>query len=43
MGGVLLSVLGTAKLLQVEAVQFIATVLRALPGQRPLLPTLDSG
>ena len=41
--GVLLSVLGTARLLQVEAVQFISTVLRALPGRRPLLPTLDSG
>ena len=41
--GVLLSVLGTARLLQVEAVQFISTVLRALPGRRPLLPTLESG
>ena len=41
--GILLSVLGTARLLQVEAVQFISTVLRALPGRRPLLPTLDSG
>ena len=41
--GVLLSVLGTARLLKVEAIQFISMVLRALPGRRPLLPTLDSG
>ena len=41
--GVLLSVLGTARLIKVEAVQFIAQVLRALPGQRPLLLGAGTG
>ena len=41
--GVLLSVLATARLVKVEAVEFISKVLRALPGRRPLLPTADTG
>ena len=41
--GVLLSVLGTAAKAGVEAVGFLAKVLRALPGQRPLLLTGPSG
>jgi transposase len=41
--GVLLSVLGTARLLKVGAVEFIAQVLRSLPGRRPLLLSAGSG
>ncbi|MEX0777165.1 MAG: IS66 family transposase [Phycisphaeraceae bacterium] len=41
--GVLLSVLATARLAKVEAVAFIAQVLRALPGRRPLLLSPASG
>jgi transposase len=41
--GVLLSVLGTARLMKVGAVGFIAQVLRSLPGRRPLLPSAGSG
>ena len=41
--GVLLSVLGTAAKAGVEAVAFLAKVLCALPGQRPLLLTGPSG
>jgi transposase len=41
--GVLLSVLATARLVKVEALGFISKVLRALPGQRPLLPAGGTG
>lgn len=41
--GVLLSVLATARLVKVDAVEFISKVLRALPGRRPLLPTAGTG
>jgi transposase len=40
---ILLSVLGTARLRKVEAVQFIAKVLRSRPGHRPLLLPAGSG
>jgi len=41
--GVLLSVLATARLVKVEAMEFIAQALRALPGRRPLLLGAGSG
>ena len=41
--GILLSVLATARLVKIEALGFIAHVLRALPGRRPLLPGAGSG
>ena len=41
--GVLLSVLATARQMQIEAMEFLAKVLRALPGRRPLLLPAGSG
>ena len=41
--GVLLTVLGTARLVKVEVLAFISKALRALPGHRPLLPSGGSG
>ena len=41
--GVLLSVLGTAQKAKVESMEFLAKVLQALPGQRPLLLAGGSG
>jgi len=41
--GVLMSVLGTARLMKVGAMEFVARVLQALPGHRPLLVEQGGG